>query len=81
MPFWILWANKRYLKYIKPLNPKKEIKLADSKLKTKKLLENLDIPHPKLLDVIKNRKQLHNYDFSKFYWQDFVIKPNKWSKW
>ena len=81
MPFWILWVNKRYLKYIKPLNPKKDIKLADSKLRTKRLLENLDIPHPKLLDVIKNRKQLHKYDFSKLYGQDFVIKPNKWSKW
>ncbi len=79
--FWILWANKRYLKYIKPLNPKKEIKLADSKLKTKRLLENIDIPHPKLLDIIKNRKQLKKYNFNKFLWQDFVIKPNKWSKW
>jgi len=81
MPYGILWANKRYLKYIKPLNPKKEIKLADSKLKTKKLLENLDIPHPKLLDVIRNRKQLQQYDFSKFVNQEFVVKPNKWSKW
>ena len=79
--FWILWVNKRYLKYIKPFNPKKEIKLADSKLKTKKLLENLDIPHPKLLDIIKTRRQLRNYDFSKFVWKDFVVKPNKWSKW
>ena len=81
MAFGILWVNKRFLKYIKPLNPKKDIKLADSKLKTKKLLKNLDIPYPKLIDVIKNRKQLKNYDFSKLYWQDFVVKPNKWSKW
>ena len=79
--YWILWANKRYLKYIKPLNPKKDMKLANSKLATKKLLKNLDIPHPELLDVIKNRKQLKNYDFSKFIWKDFVLKPNKWSKW
>lgn len=80
MPFGILGVNKRFLKYIKPLNPQKDIKLADSKLKTKNLLKNLDIPYPKLIDVIKNRKQLKNYDFSKLYWQDFVIKPNKWSK-
>jgi len=79
--FGILWVNKRYLKYIKPFNPKKEIRLADSKLQTKKLLENLDIPHPKLLDIIKTRKELRNYDFSKYVWQDFVVKPNKWSKW
>ena len=79
--FGILGTNKRYLKYIKPLNPKKEIKLADSKLKTKNFLKNLDIPHPKLLDIIRNRKELKNYDFSKFENQDFVIKPNKWSKW
>jgi hypothetical protein len=57
--------NKRYLKYIKAFNPKKDMKLADSKLKTKKLLQDLDIPSPKLIDVIKNRKQLQNYDFSK----------------
>ncbi len=79
--FWILWANKRYLKYIKPFNPKKEMKLADSKFKTKKLLQDLDIPHPILLDVIKNRKQLKEYSFDKFIWRDFVVKPNKWSKW
>ena len=81
MPFWILWMNKRYLKYIKAFNPKKDMKLADSKLKTKKLLQDLDIPSPKLIDVIKNRKQLQNYDFSKFEWEEFVVKPNKWSKW
>ena len=81
MPFGILWMNKRYLKYIRALNPKKDMKLADSKLKTKKLLQDLDIPNPKVLDIISNRKQLKNYDFSKFIWQDFVIKPNKWSKW
>jgi len=79
--FWILWVNKRYLKYIKPFNPKKEIRLADSKLKTKKLLRNLDIPHPQLLDIIKTRKELRNYDFSIYVWKDFVVKPNKWSKW
>ncbi len=81
MPFWILWMNKRYLKYIKAFNPKKDMKLADSKLKTKKLLQDLDIPSPKLIDVIKNRKQLQNYDFSKLEWKEFVVKPNKWSKW
>jgi len=81
MPFWILWMNKRYLKYIRAFNPKKDMKLADSKLKTKKLLQDLDIPSPKLIDVIKNRKQLQNYDFSKLEWKEFVVKPNKWSKW
>ena len=80
MPFWILWMNKRYLKYIKALNPKKDMKIADNKLKTKKLLQDLDIPSPKLIDVIKNRKQLQNYDFSKLEWKEFVVKPNKWSK-
>ena len=79
--FWILWANKRLLTYIKPFNPKKDMRLADSKLKTKNLLKDLDIPHPLLLDVIKDRKQLKNYSFEKFIWKDFVIKPNRWSKW
>jgi len=42
------------------------MRLADSKLKTKNLLKDLDIPHPLLLDVIKDRKQLKNYSFEKF---------------
>lgn len=79
--FWILGVNKRFLKYIRPLNPKKKSILADSKLNTKIFLKNLDIPHPILFDFIKTRKQLHWYDFSSFAWKDFVIKPNRWSKW
>lgn len=79
--FWILWTNKRFLKYIKPLNPKKKTKLADSKLNTKIFLKNLDIPHPKLFDFLKTRKELKSYDFSRLIWKDFVVKPNRWSKW
>jgi len=79
--FWILWVNKRALKYIKPFNPKKKIRLADSKLETKKLLKDIDIPHPQLLDVIKDRIQLKDYTFYNFIWKDFVVKPNRGSKW
>ena len=80
---WILWLNARNLKYIKPYNKKKLTRLADNKLKTKFFLKELDIPTAKLYDVIKNRKQLANYDWSYLAGEDFVVKPSKssWWKW
>jgi len=78
--YWILWINARNLKYIKPYNEKKLIKLADSKLRTKFFLKELDIPFPYLFDILKSRKQLSKYDWSYLKWKDFVVKPNKGSK-
>lgn len=79
--FWILWLNARNLNYIKKFNPKKTIRLADNKVRTKNFLSARDIPVPKTFWTISNHTDLMNYDFSLLDEEEFVIKPNKWSKW
>ncbi len=79
--FGILWLNKRNINYIKKRNPKKQIRLANSKYHTKKFLAERGIPVPQTLWVIKNRKKLFQYNFNKFKTENFVVKPNQWSKW
>lgn len=77
----ILWINARNLSYIKKFNWKKEIRLANDKLATKKFLSERWIPFAKTYEIIKDRKQLFGVDFWKLPSKDFVIKPNRWSKW
>lgn len=79
----ILWINARNLLYIKKFNPRKSIRLADNKLKTKKFLMERWIPVPKTYWVIKSRKEIYDFDFMSIPEWEFVIKPNKWSwgKW
>lgn len=79
--YGILWINARNLSYIKKFNWKKEIRLANDKLATKKFLSERWIPFAKTYEVIKDRKQLFDIDFWKLPSKDFVIKPNRWSKW
>jgi len=69
--------NARNLNYIKRFNPKKSIRLADNKIKTKIFLSERGIPVPQTYGIIKNRKQLYDFDFSNFPKKDFVVKPNK----
>ena len=76
----ILGINKRNLAYIKRLNPKKNIRLADNKSKTKNFLEQRWLPVPKTYKHITDRKELLNFDFGTIPNDTFVIKPNKWSK-
>ena len=78
--FWILWMNARNLKYIKKFNPKRAVRLADNKLKTKKFLAERWIPVPQTYAVIKSRRELFNFDWTSLPEKEFVIKPNKWSK-
>lgn len=71
----ILGINARNLLYIRPYNPKKAIKLADDKIKTKQFLSARNIPVPKLINTIRSNKDLDNFDFGSLPAQ-FVIKPN-----
>lgn len=71
----ILGINARNLLYIRPYNPKKAIKLADDKLKTKQFLSAREIPVPKLYSIIKNNEELDKFDFNALP-SSFVIKPN-----
>ena len=78
--FGILWINARNLQYIKKFNPKKAIRLADNKYKTKRFLSARWIPVPETYDIIKDRKQLYAYDFSKLPVDDFIVKPVRGSR-
>lgn len=71
----ILGINARNLLYIKPYNPKKAIKLADDKIKTKQFLSARNIPVPKLYGVIKNTEELEKFDFNSLP-NSFALKPN-----
>ena len=79
--FGILWINARNLLYIKKFNDKKAIRLANDKIETKNFLSARWIPFAKNYAIIKDRKQLFDIDFSQLPDKNFVIKPNKWSKW
>jgi glutathione synthase/RimK-type ligase-like ATP-grasp enzyme len=50
-------------------------RLANNKHKTKKFLEERDVPVPVTYDMIDNRQKLFNYDFRQLP-ESFVIKPN-----
>ncbi len=77
---WILGKNARNLVYIKKFNPRRIIRLADNKLKTKSFLKERWIPVPETYWVLKSRKELFDFDFSQLEKKNFVVKPNKWSK-
>lgn len=71
----LLGINARNLLYIKAYNPKKAIKIADSKLKTKSYLSARGIPVAKFYASIASKKELENFDWSQLP-SSFVIKPN-----
>ena len=79
--FGILGMNARNLQYIKKFNPRKAIRLADNKFRTKTFLWERWIPVPATYDVIKSRKELYAYDFWTLPVDEFIVKPNKWSRW
>lgn len=72
--------NARNLQYIKKFNPKKSIRLADNKFKTKRFLSERGIPVPYTYDLIKSRDALYAYDFSSLPVDDFIVKPVRWSR-
>ncbi|MBD3330293.1 DUF1704 domain-containing protein [Candidatus Peregrinibacteria bacterium] len=71
----ILGINARNLLYLRPYNPKKAIKLADDKIKTKQFLAAREIPVPKLFNIIKNPEELEKFNFESLP-NSFVLKPN-----
>jgi len=79
--FWILSMNKRNLEFIKRLNPKTSINLADNKIETKIFLEERWINVPKTLAIIPTKKYLNSFQLSTIKENSFVIKPVSWSKW
>jgi alpha-L-glutamate ligase-like protein len=70
----VLGINERNLSYIKPYNPPRAKKVADDKLRTKKVLAKNDVPTPKLIGVIKDYRELSTFDWDQLP-KSFVIKP------
>lgn len=81
LDFWILSMNERNLNYIKKLNSKSSINLADDKVETKLFLEERWVSVPKTLAIISAKKQLAEFDFNSIKEDFFVIKPVFGSKW
>ncbi|MEN8252287.1 MAG: sugar-transfer associated ATP-grasp domain-containing protein, partial [Patescibacteria group bacterium] len=72
----ILGMNSRNLTYIRPNNLKRAKRLADDKIRSKRLLKKTGVPVPRLIAQISSRKTLDNFDWSILP-PSFVLKPNK----
>ncbi len=72
----ILGMNARNLTYIRPNNLKKAKRLADDKIRSKRMLKKAGVPVPRLIAQISSRRTLENFDWSILP-PSFVIKPNK----
>ncbi len=71
----ILGMNARNLIYIRPNNLKSAKKLADDKLRCKRVLKKAKVPVPRLIKSIKSYEDLDNFDFNSLP-NSFVLKPN-----
>jgi alpha-L-glutamate ligase-like protein len=71
----ILGMNARNLKYIRPYNLKGPKRLADDKLRCKRVFIKGGIPVPDLITKIKTKEELDKFDFSTLP-SSFVLKPN-----
>lgn len=80
--YWILGQNARNLNYIGEFNNNASKRLADSKLKTKEFLSNKWVKVSESIAIIKNHKELSNFDLNSLP-LPFVVKPNAgyWWKW
>jgi len=72
----ILGMNARNLTYIRPHNLKKAKRLADDKIRSKRMLKKVGVPVPHLISQISSRRTLENFDWTILP-PSFVIKPNK----
>lgn len=66
--------NKRNLGYVNKYNSKEGVEIANDKRLTKKVLEEAEIPSVKTIAIIKNEKELNNFDFNSLP-KSFVMKP------
>lgn len=72
----VLGINARNIKFIKPGNSKKSIRLVNDKLRTKRLLEKHGLPTSGLIGKIRNRKEFYSFDWAGLP-SSFVLKPNR----
>ncbi len=69
----ILTKNTRNWYYLRQ-NSSLAKKIADSKIRTKKILTKAEVPVPKLLGVIKNEKEVLEFPWEEIE-EGFVVKP------
>ena len=72
----ILGINRRNQDYIRPLNNGVAKRVADEKIKTKRILAKINILTPELYKVVRTKKQLAYLDWDSLP-NSFVLKPNK----
>lgn len=72
----ILGINARNLLYTRPYNPKKAVKLADDKIRTKQFLSARGVPVPKLYAIVRENNEVDKFDFNALP-NSFVVKPNQ----
>jgi alpha-L-glutamate ligase-like protein len=72
----LLGMNARNLRFIRPNNPKKAIRIADDKLLSKKILKKGGIPVPKLIAKIRDYEDLDNFNWNKLP-NSFALKPTR----
>jgi glutathione synthase/RimK-type ligase-like ATP-grasp enzyme len=77
--FGLLGINARNLDYVKKFNPRKGIRLADDKNRTKRFLSERGIPVAETYGRIKTEDELRHFDFDALP-EKFVVKPNRGSK-
>jgi alpha-L-glutamate ligase-like protein len=70
----ILGMNGRNINYLR-LNKKYGREVADSKLLTKRLLEEKNVPHPRLLGLLESKTEVESFDWLQLK-GGFVLKPS-----
>ncbi len=72
----LLGMNARNLDYVRPLNRKRGMEIADNKLLCKRILRKEGLSVPKLLGRIRSQEELENFDWNTLP-SSFALKPNR----
>ncbi|MDO8240546.1 MAG: sugar-transfer associated ATP-grasp domain-containing protein [Candidatus Moranbacteria bacterium] len=72
----LLGMNSRNLEFIRPFNRAKAKRLADNKMRSKRVLKKNGISVSKLIATIKTIEDLENFDWQKLP-NSFALKPNR----
>ncbi len=72
----LLGMNARNLDYVRPLNRKKGMEIADNKLLCKRILHKHGLSVPKLLGKIRSQEELESFDWNALP-SSFALKPNR----
>ncbi|MFO0704696.1 MAG: sugar-transfer associated ATP-grasp domain-containing protein [Candidatus Andersenbacteria bacterium] len=68
--------NARNLRFLRPYNRRRAVRVADDKLLTKQVLDQHSIPNQRLFAVITSSRDLKGFRWEKLP-SSFVIKPNR----